>query len=229
MRTAILEDDANQAQVLVRWLQEAGHDCHVFGHGKALTRDLARETYDLLLLDWHVPDMTGRDVLVWVRSSLSSTVPVIFVTAQYSESAIVDALSAGADDYLIKPVRRRELIARAQAVYRRAHPAGTGEDVLELRPYRFDLRARRLAIDGLQQELTEKEYDLALFLFRCRGQVVSRGHIMECVWGRNAELASRTIDTHISRLRTKLKLSPENGLRLSSLYGYGYRLEQIDG
>lgn len=228
MRIALLEDDASQAQVLVRWLGEAGHDCHAFESGKALVRNLARETYDLLLLDWNVPDMTGAEVLAWVRSSLRSTVPVIFVTSQHSENAIVEALSSGADDYLVKPVRRRELLVRALAVYRRAHADAFGDSVLECPPYRFDTRARRAEVHGRAVELTEKEFDLALFLFRERGRILSRGHILERIWGRNASLVTRTVDTHVSRLRTKLELAPENGVRLSSVYSYGYRLEKLD-
>jgi len=229
MRTAILEDDSNQSQVLARWLGEAGHDCHAFDSGKALIRNLGRETYDLLLLDWNVPDMNGTEVLAWVRNSLRSTVPVIFVTAQHSENAIVEALSSGADDYLVKPVRRRELVARALAVYRRAHAEAASEAVFEFPPYRFELKARRVEVHGRSVDLTEKEYDLAVFLFRERGRVLSRGHILERIWGRNAAVVTRTIDTHISRLRTKLDLSAQNGLRLSSVYSYGYRLEKIDG
>lgn len=229
MRTAILEDDANQARVLERWLTEAGHDCHVFESGKALVRNLGRETYDLLLLDWNIPDMNGTEVLAWVRSSLRSSVPVIFVTAQHSENAIVEALSSGADDYLVKPVRRRELVARALAVYRRAHAEAVSEAAFELIPYRFDLKARRVEVQGRVVELTDKEFDLALFLFRECGRVLSRGHILERIWGRNADVVTRTVDTHMSRLRTKLELGAQNGLRLSSVYSYGYRLEKIDG
>lgn len=229
MRTAILEDDVNQAQVLVRWLTEAGHDCHAFESGKALIRNLGRETYDLLLLDWNIPDMTGPEVLAWVRNSLRSTVPVIFVTAQHSENAIVEALSSGADDYLVKPVRRRELVARAVAVYRRAHAESISETGFEFPPYRFDLKGRRVEVHGREVELTDKEFDLALFLFRECGRVLSRGHILERIWGRNANVVTRTVDTHMSRLRTKLDLGAQNGVRLSSVYSYGYRLEKLDG
>jgi len=229
MRTAILEDDVNQAQVLARWLTEAGHDCHSFESGKALIRNLGRETYDLLLLDWNIPDMNGPEVLAWVRNSLRSTVPVIFVTAQHSENAIVEALSSGADDYLVKPVRRRELVARALAVYRRAHAESASETAFELPPYRFDVKGRRIEVHGRSVELTEKEFDLALFLFRECGRVLSRGHILERIWGRNSNVVTRTVDTHMSRLRTKLDLSVQNGVRLSSVYSYGYRLEKVDG
>ncbi|MCC6535576.1 MAG: response regulator transcription factor [Burkholderiales bacterium] len=228
MRTAILEDDTNQAQVLARWLADAGHDCHAFESGKALVRNLGRETYDLLLLDWNVPDMSGPEVLAWVRNSLRSTVPVIFVTAQHSENAIVEALSCGADDYLVKPVRRRELVARALAVYRRAHSELASESGFELAPYRFDVKARRVELHGRAVELTDKEFDLALFIFRERGRVLSRGHILERIWGRNADVVTRTIDTHMSRLRSKLDLGAHNGVRLSSVYSYGYRLEKVD-
>lgn len=229
MRTAILEDDVNQSQVLARWLTEAGHDCHSFESGKALIRNLGRETYDLLLLDWNIPDMNGPEVLAWVRNSLRSTVPVIFVTAQHSENAIVEALSSGADDYLVKPVRRRELVARALAVYRRAHAESANETGFELPPYRFDVKGRRVEVRGQAVDLTEKEFDLALFLFRECGRVLSRGHILERIWGRNSNVVTRTVDTHMSRLRTKLDLGVQNGVRLSSVYSYGYRLEKVDG
>lgn len=228
MRIAILEDDDNQARMLVRWLEDAGHSCHVFGTGKAMTRALGRESFDLLLLDWQVPEMDGPQVLAWVRNSLSSTVPVIFVTAQDSETATVQALAAGADDYLVKPVRRMELAARAEAVYRRAHGTKGKEETFELPPYRFDLNARRLELHGQPVELTDKEFELAVFLFREIGRVLSRGHILESVWGRNPELITRTVDTHVSRLRAKLEIGAKNGLRLTSVYSYGYRLEKTE-
>lgn len=228
MRIAILEDDDNQARMLVRWLEDAGHACHVFGTGKALQRALGRESFDLLLLDWQVPEMDGPQVLAWVRNSLGSAVPVIFVTAQDSETAIVQALTAGADDYLVKPVRRMELVARAEAVYRRAHGTTSKDIALELAPYRFDLKQRKLELHGAPIELTDKEFELAVFLFREIGRVLSRGHILESVWGRNPELITRTVDTHISRLRAKLDIGIKNGLRLTSVYSYGYRLEKTD-
>lgn len=149
--------------------------------------------------------------------------PVIFITARQGESDIVAALEAGADDYLVKPVRQFELLARIGALARRAQPE---TEVLEHDPYTFDTSNRQISVDGEPIKLTEKEYDLALFLFRNRGRVLSRQHLLTSVWGTSAELNTRTVDTHASRLRKKLKLSATEKWKLTSIYQHGYRLEE---
>ena len=151
--------------------------------------------------------------------------PVVFVTHRDAEEDVVHALQEGADDFLSKPVRRLELLARVNALWRRMQP-GADDSPLDVPPYRIDAAQHRISIHGTPVELTQKEYDLALFLFRNVGRLLSRGHLLESVWGR-AAVDSRTLDTHISRLRVKLELRPESGFRLSPVYGYGYRLESV--
>jgi len=227
MRLALLEDDPTESETLSRWLEQAGHACHVFSSGRALVRTLGRESFDLLLLDWVLPDLNGDRVLEWVRTQGKLQLPVIFVTSRASEASIVEALDRGADDYLAKPVRRAELIARVNALLRRTGGAARA-DVLSCPPYHFDPATRRATLNDAPVELTDKEFELALFLFTNLGRVVSRGHILERVWGRAPDIATRTVDSHVSRLRGKLAISPDNGLRLSAVYSYGYRLEQIE-
>ena len=226
MRIAILEDEAAQAEIVQSILQNAGHDCYVYSSGKALQREVGRESYDLFILDWQVPDLSGDEVLRWIRAQVAAPIPVMFVTNRDSEQDIVTALANGADDYMRKPISRGELIARVTALLRRAYPK-SADEVHEFAPYRFDTKANALSIDGTKIELTQKEFDLALFLFQNLGRLLSRGHILEAVWGRTTEVPSRTMDTHVSRIRTKLGLRPEQGYKLTPVYNYGYRLEQI--
>jgi DNA-binding response OmpR family regulator len=226
MRLAILEDDADQAGLLQQALSAVGHDCQMFTSGKALIKEAGRESYDLFLLDWQVPDLSGEDVLRWVRSNVQAPVPVMFITNRDSEDDIVSALSQGADDYMKKPVGRAELLARVAALLRRAYPVKTA-DVVEFGHYRFDTKNEVLKANGEAVELTQKEFALALFLFNNLGRLLSRGHILQSVWGRSDDVPSRTMDTHVSRIRTKLNLRPENGFKLTPVYNYGYRLEQV--
>ena len=197
--------------------------CEVFHEPESFQRAFRKTSYDVITLDWNLPDATGIEILRWLRQSIVSDVPVIFITSRQGEEDIVSALESGADDYLVKPVRELELLARIRALARRAQPE---TELLDYEPYSFDTSNRQISINGDAVKLTEKEYDLALFMFRNRGRVLSRQHLLTSVWGTSAELNTRTVDTHASRLRKKLKLSASEKWKLTSIYQHGYRLEE---
>lgn len=227
MRIAILEDDPHVGQLLGLWLAEAGHDTELYATGKDFIRAAGRESFDLMVLDWILPDISGDKVLTWIREHIDWPIPVLFVTARDSEEDIVEGLTRGADDYMVKPVRQKELAARVMALSRRVQVNRDEKEVLEVGPFRFDMATHSLSNAGEPVELTQKEFELAVFLFRNVGRMLSRGHILEAVWGHGPELATRTVDTHASRVRTKLGLVPEQGWRLNAIYHYGYRLESL--
>ena len=226
MRIAIVEDDSVQGDTLAQWFRDSGADVHLFRDSREFVRMAGRESFDVALVDWMLPGMSGQEVLRWLRKDRGNDTPVLFITSRDAEEDIVEALSAGADDYLVKPVRRLELMSRVDAVLRRARPS-TRTQRIEVGPYRFDLQGKRATVNGEVAELTDKEFELAVFLFRNLGRLLSRGHMLEAVWGQTANLATRTVDTHVSRVRGKLNLRPENGFRLVATYNYGYRLEQM--
>ncbi len=226
MRIAALDDELSQAHVVKHVLSAAGHDCHVFTDARALMRELRRESYDLLVLDGSLPGAGGQAVIRWVRESVEDHLPILLLAEHENVSGIVDGLSGGVDDYVIKPIRRGELRARVTILLNRVYPPPQSGEI-DAGIYQFDLVQRVLRIHGRPVDLTQKEYELALFLFRNIGRLLSRRHLLEAVWGRELEVASRTIDTHISRLRTKLALRPENGFRLAPVYSLGYRFERV--
>jgi DNA-binding response OmpR family regulator len=230
MRVAALDDDVDQLDLVKCTLQAIGHDCHVFSEGAALRRELQRETFDLLVLDWHLPDITGPEIVRWVRANVQARIPILFVTNRHEEHDVVEGLTAGADDFMVKPVRVGELAARVRALLRRAYMDPPPEEQVWGR-YRFVVASRQLEIDGKPVALTQKEFDLALFLFRNAGRLISRKHLLETIWGvanpPGTELMSRSLDTHISRVRTVLGLRPDSGYRLASIYGQGYRFEVL--
>lgn len=226
MRIALLEDDVAVGTTMQHWLEAAGHTVHNFTSGKMIVREASRESFDLFLLDWHVPDLSGEEVVKWLREKQQSTVPVLFATSRDSEVDIVNALTAGADDYMVKPVRRLELLARVEALLRRNRPKNSDAELIEVGPYAINLAERVVTLDKTLIELTDKEYDLTVFLFRNIGRLTSRGHISESVWGQTSDVQSRTVDTHVSRLRKKLDLGPARGVRLTPVYNFGYRLEK---
>ncbi len=226
MRIALLEDDQDQAALYLEWLKGAGHTCEHFKSGKTFIRNVKRDSFDALILDWMIPDMDGYAVLGWVRENFDWKVPVLFVTARDQEDDIVRALEQGADDYIVKPAKQRELLARLSAVARRAAAVDEGQVTLEFEPFAIDLTNHEVRKDGHRVDVTQKEYELIVFLFRNLGRVLSRAHILESVWGRNPDINTRTVDTHVSRIRTKLGLAPETGWKLTSIYQHGYRLER---
>jgi len=228
MRIAILEDDLTQSEML-RWvLESVNHKCYTFATFKSFQTALYRDSFDLVLLDWVLPDSSGPKVMQWIRDTLHIKVPVLFITSKTDEENIVEALNAGADDYMIKPIRRGELIARVNALLRRAYPELTAPEVFEIADLEFHPKFSTIVRHSKRVVMTQKEFDLALLLFRNLSKPLSRSHIQESVWGRDTDLPSRTMDTHISRVRSKLALRPEQGFRLTPVYGFGYKLEQVD-
>lgn len=224
LRIALLEDNPDQASRVANWIEGKEYHCGVFSTAEDFQRAFRKSSYDVVVLDWELESgSSGLEVLHWIRKTLTSDIPIIFVTARQAEEDIVTALQAGADDYLAKPVRQHELLARLYALARRAQPE---TEILECPPYTFDTSNRQVLLEGEQIKLTEKEYELALFLFRNRGRVLSRQHLLTSVWGTSAELNTRTVDTHASRLRKKLKLLASERWKLTSIYQHGYRLEE---
>lgn len=225
MRIALLEDDPEQAQVMELWLLEGGHSCSWAKTGRDFKRRVRNSSFDLLMIDWMLPDTTGEEVLLWTREFIDQQVPVLFVTCRDSEEDIVRALQEGADDYMVKPVKRLELLARILALGRCSQQSVREAQVLQFGPLQFDTVERSVRCNDESVALTPKEYELALFLFSNPGRLLSRGHILESVWGHRPDLNTRTVDTHISKLRRKLGLDTDQGCRLTAIYHHGYRLE----
>lgn len=227
MRIAVLDSERSQADLICQVLTAAGHACHGFDNGKELLSHLRKDSYDMLIMDWQVSDLSGVEVLRRAKEKMSANSPMMFLTNSSGEDDIVAGLGAGADDYMIKPLRRAELVARVQALLRRAFPSQNGAEQLTFGQYVFETRPGRLLMNGNVIDVTHKEFYLALLFFRNIGRPLSRAYIHESVWIRESVLPSRTMDTHVSRVRNKLQLRPENGFRLVPVYSYGYRLEKL--
>jgi DNA-binding response OmpR family regulator len=217
VRVLLVEDDAGVAGALAESLHARGHPVTSVGRGAdALHHHRAA---DLVLLDLGLPDLDGLDVLRKIRAV--SPVPVIVLTARGDERSVVRGLRLGADDYLTKPVRLAELLARMDAVVRRAvaraTPAG---DVVRVEDVEIDLGARRVLVAGNDVGLTTKEFEILAVLAARPGTAVSRQQLMDEVWGDAYLAVSRSLDVHLTGLRGKLD---RPGL-LTTIRGFGYRL-----
>ncbi len=226
MHVGILEDDEDQQALLQLWLTGAQHTCTMFGTVATMISGLKGEHFDGLLLDWMLPDGSGAEVLQWVRQNMGWDMAVVVLTARDDEATVVQALQAGADDFVVKPAKQLELIARLAAAARRASPGGL--PVLRLGAFEIDIPRQTLSMDGAPVTLSPKEFDLAVVLFQSPAKLLSRDHLLNKVWGINADVDTRTVDTHVSRLRKKLSLDGTWGWKMSPVYGYGYRLDRVD-
>jgi DNA-binding response OmpR family regulator len=222
-----MEDDPLLAELLCAMLGSLGHDCHAVPTGSAMLVRLRQESFDMLLLDWNVPGASGLEVLRWAQTHLDPCPPAIMITLRDAEEDIVAALDAGADDYVTKPFQPAVVRARIDAVLRRRYPVPAAVATEQIAGLCFDHRDQSVRVDGKPIPLTAKEFALAAMLLRNAQRPLSRAHLLEAVWGRNPDLPTRTLDAHISKVRTKLRLVPERGFRLAPVYSFGYRLELI--
>ena len=228
MHIAFLEDDPIQSNFIENCLTKAGYVCTAFSTGKSLLATLSKpHSFELLILDWELPDVSGLDVLHWIRENQGYALPVLFLTSRSDEVDLVTGLQAGADDYITKPFRDAELIARIQALVRRLNPITQSNETFSFGIYDIDPTLNIIRLRGEEITLAPKEYDLALLLFRNPGRLFSRDVLSTAVWNREIPATSRTLDTHLSNIRRKLQLRPENGVRLNASYALGYRLESL--
>lgn len=227
MRIGYLEDEQSQAELVKSWLLGEGFEVNHADTGREFIRLLTDNPVDMIILDWQLPDMEGVDVLASVRNQLNSNVPVIFATQRDAEADIVKALQAGADDYLVKPLRKGELLARLDSLARRAGVTNN-DSRIELGPITLDNAAQIVTVNGEVVKLTPKDYQLACCMLRNVGKLLSRDYLLREVWGIDASLNTRTVDVHVSRIRRSLNIGPEIGYCIKTVYQHGYRLEKIE-
>lgn len=241
MRIGLLEDDSSQIELISLWAKEAGDTLQPYTTGKSFREAMNSENFDLLVLDWHLPDTTGIEELDWLRGEKATNTPVIFITSRDSEESVVEALDHGADDYMVKPVKKAVTLARIKALQRRnkigedTDPADSEKDLQTAEPaeietyppYEINNPGRSISLNGEAVKLTNKEFELAAYLFRNAGCLVTRDFLMESIWGARADLNTRTVDTHVSRIRSKLGINPAAGWQLASIYQRGYRLFKV--
>lgn len=225
MKVFILEDDPDQAKLIQHWLEDKDHQCQCFDNGRDFIEKLPFEQPDLLILDWNLPVINGLEVLSWVRSSEHHDLPVIFVTTRNHEDDLVKALDQGADDYLVKPIKQAELIARSHALHRR-HTKSM-DILVSVDPFTFDAKESVVTYNHKSVKLTAKEFELAHYFFNNQDRLISRDYLLETIWTKSSSITTRTVDTHISRLRKKLSLDGSTGWKLVSVYHKGYRLIRV--
>lgn len=225
-RVLIVEDEESLADPLAYLLRKEGFEVATAADGPSALAEFDRAGADIVLLDLMLPGMSGTDVCKQLRAR--SAVPVIMVTARDSEIDKVLGLELGADDYVTKPYSARELIARIRAVLRRG---GDSEEsmyidlVLEAGPVRMDVERHVVSVDGEQIALPLKEFDLLEYLMRNKGRVLTRGQLIDRVWGADYVGDTKTLDVHVKRLRSKIEVDPANPTRLLTVRGLGYKLE----
>ena len=223
MKVFILEDDTDQSELYALWLDD--YQCKTFEKARDLIKEIPFGIPDILIIDWNLPKVDGLDVLHWLKGSRYDDIPVIFLTSRNTEDDIVTALTDGADDYIIKPASEAILVARIKAVTRRLqNKKSKKDDSLKSAPYSFTNNTNSVSYKGNTVPLTNKEYELALYFFRNEGTLISRDQLLESIWVKSSEISTRTVDTHISRLRKKLLLDGTHGWKLISIYHQGYKL-----
>ncbi|WGS52555.1 response regulator transcription factor [Paraburkholderia sp. D15] len=224
MRIAILQRDPLMRQSIEKILIGAGHTLVSYDDGLTMSKSLARSTVDLLVLDWQGTRLGGAEVLRSVRAVGGERLPVVFASRDASEESMVRAFAGGADDYVALPLRPAEFRERIGALLRRVYPERFGGEHFAVGPYRFNAHHQVVTLRDRVVQLSGTQYRLASLFFSNIGRVMSRDHIFAMVWGREFREFTRTIDSHVSRLRLLLEIDEPNGFRLQPVYKSGYRL-----
>lgn len=223
-RVLVVEDEESFSDALSFMLRREGYEVEIAATGHEALQSFERSGADLVLLDLMLPGLSGTEVCRELRSR--SHVPIIMVTARDSEVDKVVGLELGADDYVTKPFSSRELVARIRAVLRRgAEPEELMLNVVEAGPVRMDVERHVVTVDSRPVALPLKEFDLLELLLRNSGRVLTRGQLIDRVWGADYVGDTKTLDVHVKRLRAKIEPDPPNPVHLITVRGLGYKLE----
>jgi two-component system response regulator RegX3 len=224
-RVLVVEDEESFSDALSYMLRREGFDAVVAATGPDALAEFDRGGADIVLLDLMLPGLSGTEVCRTLRSR--SNVPIIMLTAKDGEIDKVVGLELGADDYVTKPYSARELVARIRAVLRRRSDAEPAPEdvVLEAGPVRMDVGRHVVSVDGEPVALPLKEFDLLEFLLRNAGRVLTRGQLIDRVWGADYVGDTKTLDVHVKRLRAKLEPDPAAPKYLLTVRGLGYKME----
>ena len=220
----IVEDEESFRDGLQFMLSREGFEVMLASDGAQGIAEFDRLNPDLVLLDWMLPELSGIEVCRYIRTK--SSVPVIMLTAKDTEVDKVVGLELGADDYVTKPFSTPELLARIRAVLRRGSEVDIpNESVLENGPIRIDIDRHSITVNGDSVSMPLKEFELLEYLMRNSGRVLTRGQLMDRVWGSNYHGDGKTLDVHIKRIRSKIEPDPANPVYLTTVRGLGYRFE----
>jgi two-component system, OmpR family, response regulator ResD len=219
----VVDDEPTIAEVVARYLERAGYATRTAKDGPSAVAAALAKRPDLIVLDIMLPGFDGLEVMRRTQAGLDPTVPVILLTAKGEESDRLVGLRLGADDYVVKPFSPAELVARVDAVLRRSRPAEDAAERLRFGELQIDPAARIVRVGGREPELTQREFDLLLFLARHPGQVFSRDQLMDRVWQFSFYTDTTTVTVHIRRLRAKIESQPSKPEWIETVWGVGYR------
>jgi two-component system, OmpR family, response regulator ResD len=219
----VVDDEPTIGEIVSRYLERSGYDTRVAADGPQAIAAVASQRPDLIVLDVMMPGMDGLEVMRRVRERAERRTAIILLTAKGEESDRVIGLRLGADDYVVKPFSPAELVARVDAVLRRVDTVADHEPALVFDGLEIDPRGRRVVAAGEEVVLTQREFELLLFLARHPGRAFSRDELMDHVWGHAFYSDTSTVTVHVRRLRTKIEPDPEVPRHLETVWGVGYR------
>ena len=223
----IVEDETSFSEAISFLLGKEGFESEIAENGRVALELFKKNQYDLILLDLMIPEVSGIDVCRAIRTT--SPVPIIMLTAKDSEVDKVVGLELGADDYVTKPYSSRELVARIKAVMRRGVPDESGSaassSIQAAGRIRMDIDRHQVTVNEILINLPLKEFELLEFLMRNAGRVLTRGQLIDRVWGGDYYGDTKTLDVHIKRLRSKIEDDPANPLLIQTIRGLGYKFE----
>ena len=219
----MVDDEPTIGEIVARYLDRAGYSTRTAVDGPAAIEAVAIERPDLMVLDLMLPGIDGLEVMRRVREGQQKRMAIILLTAKGEESDRIVGLRLGADDYVVKPFSPAELVARVDAVLRRVDTVPEQEDPLEFDGLRIDPTACRVHAHGEEVQLTQREFDVLLFMARHAGQAFTRDQLMDHVWQYSFYSDTSTVTVHIRRLRAKLESDPEHPHFIETVWGLGYR------